>query len=464
MRLKLSLLLVVFIGAFASLVYAQPFVIKQNTTPCVDILLGIGSPPFDSNRMYLLIENNRNEQIELSSVEISWRRLESPNNNMYLGLMGLGNDVHWTGTQADNVHQPTTPPTTRVSTGELTQGYRFVSAQGNSTWEAIFFQGPSNLNELLTLYDIAATFTFKSASITGCSVTFGNLAPTNTPNGTTTATPGTPTETPTPDGTTTPTLESTLTATPDGTTTATETPGTPTETETPTAETPTDTPTLEPPTETPTPETPTETLTPSITPTEPTFTPTASQTFTPTRTPDPGLEMIANGGFETNADGDKLPDGWKAKRLSKDRLKCNKGEKVFAFEGQCAFQFKGGSGEKSSLQQRIPLESFVITPGDVLTFSAQMNASGSDLNGSITLTVDFTDAVLDNLKITFDFAPTTAYTLQSQTRVLFTDNIGKITVKMVNRSGRGKVFIDAISLLKQANPNGIRTDTLMPLP
>jgi hypothetical protein len=453
MRLKLSLLLAVFIGAFASLVYAQTISTRQDTTPCVDILLGIGSPPFDGNRFYLLIENSRNEQIELNSVEISWRRLESPNNNMYLGLMGLGSDVHWTGTPTDSVNQPTTPPTTRVSTGELTQGYRFVSAQGNSTWEAIFFQGPSLLDSFYEPEDFTATFTFKSATITGCAVTIGEAAPTNTP-----------------DGTTTPTLESTFTATSDGTTTptvegtATETPGTPTETETPTAETPTETPTLEPPTETPTPEPPTETLTPSITPTEPTFTPTASQTFTPTRTPDPGLEMITNGGFETNADGDKLPDGWKAKRLSKDRLKCNKGGKIFAFEGQCAFQFKGSNGEKSSLQQRIPLESFVITPGDVLTFSAQMNASGSDLNGSITLTVDFTDVVLDNLKITFDFVPTTAYTLQSQTRVLFTDNIGKITVKIVNRSGRGKVFIDAISLLKQANPNGIRTDTLMPLP
>jgi hypothetical protein len=125
---------------------------------CENLSVGWGSPPFDGNRLYLLIENNNYVQVELTRVTLSWRNLPSPNDKMYLGVMGLGLDVHWTGTPASM--NTSVAGRTSVDTGQLTQGYRFISAQGNSTWEGIYFQGPSNLAEFMTLYDVDSQFTF----------------------------------------------------------------------------------------------------------------------------------------------------------------------------------------------------------------------------------------------------------------------------------------------------------------
>ena len=52
---------------------------------------------------------------------------------------------------------------------------------------------------------------------------------------------------------------------------------------------------------------------------------------------------MVNGGFEVDANGDKVPDGWKGVDLTKDSLKCNKDTKTVAHDGNCAFKFKGGN-------------------------------------------------------------------------------------------------------------------------
>ncbi|MBC8100949.1 MAG: hypothetical protein H7Y11_16025, partial [Armatimonadetes bacterium] len=101
---------------------------------------------------------------------------------------------------------------------------------------------------------------------------------------------------------------------------------------------------------------PTQTFTPSptITPGGPTLTPTQTPTTEPTATatPDPSLtELLTNNSFETDSDGNKIPDGWTGSNTAlanTDKVKCNKDtnddgipDKIFARTGSCAFEFKG---------------------------------------------------------------------------------------------------------------------------
>src|SRR5690606_32337249 len=105
-----------------------------------------------------------------------------------------------------------------------------------------------------------------------------------------------------------------------------------TETPIPTTETPPTEVTPSPTTETPIPTTETPVPTTEV--------PATVTTVPPT----PTLNPLANGGFEADADGDKLPDGWKRKKTTiakPDKLKCDKVDKTFAYSGACAFMFKG---------------------------------------------------------------------------------------------------------------------------
>jgi hypothetical protein len=58
-------------------------------------------------------------------------------------------------------------------------------------------------------------------------------------------------------------------------------------------------------------------------------------------------DLLANSSFEIDLNGDKVPDGWKAQKLSLDKLRCNTVTKTFAIDGQCAFQMKNTVGALS---------------------------------------------------------------------------------------------------------------------
>jgi hypothetical protein len=54
-------------------------------------------------------------------------------------------------------------------------------------------------------------------------------------------------------------------------------------------------------------------------------------------------ELLFNGGFETNEDGNKIPDGWTIVRKTHDKLVCNPDK---AYAGNCAFKVQRGTAGK----------------------------------------------------------------------------------------------------------------------
>src|SRR5690606_1310006 len=75
--------------------------------------------------------------------------------------------------------------------------------------------------------------------------------------------------------------------------------------------------------------------------------------------------LIQNTGFEVSDLA-----AWNVRNATGDKVKC-KAEK--ARSGNCAFMFKGGAGENSSLQQTLKPDSATFTAGDMLNLSMFVN-------------------------------------------------------------------------------------------
>jgi predicted outer membrane repeat protein len=196
---------------------------------------------------------------------------------------------------------------------------------------------------------------------------------------------------------------------------------------------------------TPTPDvtiTPTlvETETPEATGTvETTSTPHATtipdSTATPSNNP---IELLLNGGFEEdNTD-------WTTKNATSDKRKCNKPEKIIARTGDCAFQFKGGAGENSKLEQRPATTA--ITTGDSITLSGFYRATGA-VNAKVKVTMKYTDTTLPNGKINLTLSVSSDYTaFTGDLAEVIAGEVASIKVTLQNRSTSGKVLFDDLSL------------------
>lgn len=244
-------------------------------------------------------------------------------------------------------------------------------------------------------------------------------------------------------------------------------------------ETNTDVPSTETPTETSVPPTHTETATatddPQSTDTPPAATETDNPDATPTSTGDPaatntsipdgeatatststsipptstdsvptdvqGTELLINGDFEIDFTGDKVPDDWTPKKLAKDKLKC-KPEK--AYQGSCAFAFKGSAGENAKLIQNINLASYSFAPGNTLHLSAALKAKNT-VNGKFKVVIKYGDNTPKN-KISVNMTPTSGYQVINDTTFVASANVTKIKTQIVHKSLSGKTFIDAVSL------------------
>lgn len=181
-------------------------------------------------------------------------------------------------------------------------------------------------------------------------------------------------------------------------------------------------------------------------------------TFTNTSTPTSGVELLIDGSFEaTDFNGDKLPDQWQVKSPDSDRLKCNKPNKSFANNGDCAFMFKGSTAKNVKLQQNVDLAAYSFAQGNTLQLYAYINANKADVNGSLRLIIKFSDNT-GKVKRGIDFIETTGYQLFSDSVVLPSANITLLRVQAKHKSPDGKVLIDDISLKWSAQPG------ILPLP
>lgn len=176
------------------------------------------------------------------------------------------------------------------------------------------------------------------------------------------------------------------------------------------------------------------------------------------------LQLIANGGFEVDLDADKQPDDWTAKNVSKDKVKCNKEDKVFAYAGLCAYQFKGVPGENSKLQQKPAVTG--VAQGDTLTLSLFVNTkiAAAGKIAQITLKYVEPDAGTnsdgkDKLIIQLA-APSAGETYENQTVSITVDGTpASIKVQLMNKSTSGKLFLDEVSLV-----SSVGAGALIPLP
>jgi N-acetylneuraminic acid mutarotase len=212
------------------------------------------------------------------------------------------------------------------------------------------------------------------------------------------------------------------------------------------------------------------TITPTTAATEAaTATPGATETASgatstpevPTSTPDAAVSLLVNGGFETAGGSNSSADGWKPKNTDNDKRVVNKDkdgdgtiDKIVAYSGEAAFQFKGLDGENSKISQKLQ--------GDL-----------GGLNGTLTLRAWVKaknlapDAAVARVKIKYadDSTGTLALMLANTTdfaynefvnTLLLSQTPAKIKVQ-IGMKGAGRFVIDDVSLT-------VSNGALLPLP
>jgi hypothetical protein len=179
------------------------------------------------------------------------------------------------------------------------------------------------------------------------------------------------------------------------------------------------------------------------------------------------VELLTNSGFEIDADGNRLPDGWKGKHtdLAKsDRLKCSTSEAI-AYTGQCAFMFRGNSnGVESRLTQTI-INSDSIINGSTLTLSAFISSKHAETNQKIaSVKVKFSDGSRLKLDLRLLAAAANAYTQHTAAALVTIPARAVITNAKLDLSyggASGRYLVDDVSLIVTSE---ISVSTSTPVP
>jgi uncharacterized delta-60 repeat protein len=187
-------------------------------------------------------------------------------------------------------------------------------------------------------------------------------------------------------------------------------------------------------------------IVPTVSPTNTPGGPTETPQPTATSEPNNGIELLTNNSFETDVNNDKIPDGWTAKNLTKDRLMTNKApDKFFAYDGIRAWRFKGNIGEASKLQYKVPSSLIAVAgAGDSLSLSAYIDTMVASPGKLVTAKVKYTTD--DKTKVEIDLtSPTSGYQQLSKSGAL-NANVASIKVLINYKGTSGKVLIDLVNL------------------
>jgi hypothetical protein len=156
------------------------------------------------------------------------------------------------------------------------------------------------------------------------------------------------------------------------------------------------------------------------------------------------IELLVDGSFEANA------AGWEIKNPTGDKVKCDNPPKNFAYEGNCAWRFKGVPGENAKIQQVITTG---VNSGDTLILRGYVNSTAV-ADSKVKFIIKYVDTSLPKHKLTVDvLGQTSGYiplsVLQSSMTVTVTAPIDKIKVMVKNSGESGKIYYDALSLTAQ---------------
>lgn len=151
---------------------------------------------------------------------------------------------------------------------------------------------------------------------------------------------------------------------------------------------------------------------------------------TPTMKPDYVYQLLENGNFEIDGDGDSIPDNWNGV-----------GGKLVCSTVTCEYRFK-----RSSFIQRLSqtVVSQYRTP-DTLYLSADGRGAGWSGRGLVRVQIAYADGTQGKVSLTL---PTGEMAARVYADVDLTKEVEQIKVKVIARSDSGRLWVDNVSLVQ----------------
>jgi hypothetical protein len=164
--------------------------------------------------------------------------------------------------------------------------------------------------------------------------------------------------------------------------------------------------------------------------------------------------LLVNGGFEDDV------NGWTLKNASSDKVKCADAStpaEDIAWEGNCAFTFKGKLGEDATLKQTIEAD---LVAGTNLYFGGYAKVKGPSAYSRIKVALSYVDNSVPSSKLTLDvfsfggepaYVPLSFY-IQGQVQgqgltIPVIAAAEKVKVQINSFGESGKIFFDELSLV-----------------
>ncbi len=162
-------------------------------------------------------------------------------------------------------------------------------------------------------------------------------------------------------------------------------------------------------------------------------------------TASPGSELLVNGSFEVDADNNFVPDSWTRKDTLVDARRCNQvGQSPVAYDGNCAYMFKGGTNDTARLFQTVNLNGYALQPGDKIKLTGFYHKQSAG-TVYVRLFVNYAtlpedQGMVSMTKQTDGYQPIPA--LAKRLQAVPT----RIHVLIQNKTTSGKTYLDGMSL------------------
>lgn len=162
------------------------------------------------------------------------------------------------------------------------------------------------------------------------------------------------------------------------------------------------------------------------------------------------VELLTNGGFETNTDGNvNIPDGWIAKGgMSGDKLvNSGYGDGYFVYAGNNAMLFRGNGTSNDRIYQGVNVNKVAFHVGDKLNLSARINhVRGGDDAKLVWATIAYSDGTKTDIKLNTQAKLEAGFVYRANFFTLTRTDISAIVVRIGYNKVNGKLSIDNVSL------------------